>query len=79
MRQAEPVIEESGVVEDVHHLRLMALLHELVRENCNRGAAAVLGIDPRTQRRCCQAASKRGRWGTKLLSGIDWTCLEAYS
>lgn len=26
MRQAEPVIEESGVVEDIHHLRPMVLL-----------------------------------------------------
>ena len=32
MRNVGPVTEESGVVEDVHHLRLMALLHELVRE-----------------------------------------------
>ena len=37
MRQGEPVIEEGGSVEDVHHLRLMALLHELVREKGNRG------------------------------------------
>ena len=36
MRQAEPVIEESRAVEDVHHLRLTALLHELVRAERNR-------------------------------------------
>ena len=48
MSQTEPVIEDSRAVEDLHHLRLMALLHELVREKGNRGAASVLGIDPRT-------------------------------
>ena len=47
MRNVEPVIEESRVVEDVHHLRLMALLHEMVREKGNRGAAEALGLDPR--------------------------------
>ena len=36
MRRAEPVIEESGSVEDVRHLRPMALLHELVREGEQR-------------------------------------------
>ncbi len=39
MRETVPVIEESRVVEDVHHLGLIALLHELVREKGNRGAA----------------------------------------
>ena len=37
MRPGEAVIEESRSEEDVHHLRLMALLHELVREKWNRG------------------------------------------
>ena len=36
------------VVEDVCHLRLIALLHELVREKGSRGAAAALDIDSRT-------------------------------
>ena len=47
MRNMEPVSEDSGSVEDVHDLRLMALLHELVRNKGNRGAAQALGIDPR--------------------------------
>ena len=49
MRHAEPVIKDSRSVEDVHHLRLMALLHELVREKGNRGAASALDMT-------------RGRW-----------------
>ena len=52
MRHTEPVIEDSGSVEDVHHLWLMALLHELVREKGNRGAASALGIDPRAVASC---------------------------
>ncbi len=35
-------------VEDVHELRLMALLHDLVRDRKLKGAAADLGVDPRT-------------------------------
>ena len=46
-RTMKPVIGERGSVEDVHHLRLMALLHELVRQRGPRGAATALGIDLR--------------------------------
>ena len=35
--------------------RLMALLHELVREKGNRGAAEALGLDPRTVASCVKA------------------------
>ena len=48
MRNVEPVIEESMSVEDVHHLQLVPLLHELVREKGNRGAT---GQAPRPMRR----------------------------
>ena len=67
MRQAEPVIEESGSVEDVHHLRLMALLHELVREKGNRGAAFALGIDPRTVASC----TKTGRLSWRVREALE--------
>ena len=40
MREADPVIEESGSVEDIHRLRLMALLYQLVREKESRGTPA---------------------------------------
>ena len=32
MKSREPVFEKSRSVEDVHHLRLMALLRELVKK-----------------------------------------------
>ena len=48
MNSGEITIEESRSVEDVHELRLMALLRDLVREKKVRGAADALGVDPRT-------------------------------
>ena len=71
MRQAEPVIEESRVVEDVHHLRLMALLHELVRENGNRGAASELGLDPRTVASCMKSGRLSWRVREALEQGLQ--------
>ena len=39
-------------MEDIHHLRLMALLDELVREKWNRGATTTLGLDLKTVALC---------------------------
>ena len=66
----EPFIEESRVVEDVHHLRLMALLHELVREKGNRGAASALGLDPRTVASCVKAGRLTWRVREALERGL---------
>ena len=41
-------IVNSRDVEDMYHMRLMALLQELVREKGFKGAAQVLEIDPQT-------------------------------
>ena len=41
-------MQKSRYVADVHHLRLMSLLNELVRDRGYKGAARVLGIDRRT-------------------------------
>ena len=71
MRQTEPVIEDSGSVEDVHHLRLMALLHELVREKGNRGAASALGIDPRTVASCMKTGRLSWRVREALEQGLQ--------
>ena len=43
MRSEEPVIEDSGVVEDVYHLQLMALFHGPLRKKENGGTASALG------------------------------------
>ena len=62
-------MERSRNVEDLHHLRLMALLHELVRERDLRGAAEALGLDPRT----LSASMDRG-----ALSGLAQVALERW-
>ena len=67
MRNMKPVIEESRSVEDVHHLRLLALLHELVRKKGNRGAASALDIDPRTVASCM----KTGRLSWQVRESLE--------
>ena len=62
-------MERSRNVEDLHHLRLMALLHELVRERDLKGAAEALGLDPRT----LSASMDRG-----ALSGLAQVALERW-
>ena len=71
MTNVEPVIEEGGSVEDVHHLRLMALLHDLVRKKGNRGAASVLGIDPRTVASCTTTGRLSWRVREALERGLQ--------
>ena len=71
MRHTEPVIEESRAVEDVPHLRLMSLLHELVRTKGNRGAASALGIDPRTVASCMKTGRLSWRVREALEQGLQ--------
>ena len=48
MENRGPVFEKSNSVENVYHLRLTALLRELVRDGGFKGAAQALDIDQRT-------------------------------
>ena len=48
MKRKDPLIVGRHSVRDMHHLRLMALLQELVRTWGYTGTARVLEIDPRT-------------------------------
>ena len=48
MKRKDPLIVGRNSVRDMHHLRLMALLQELVRKWGYRGTALVLEIGPRT-------------------------------
>ena len=67
-------MEESGdmealarSVEDVHHLRLMALLEDLVREKNRAGAAQALGVDPRT----LLTSLRRGALSMRMRLALD--------
>ena len=48
MKTTEYCIVNSRDVENIYHMRLMALLQELVREKGYKGAARMLEIDPQT-------------------------------
>ena len=48
MKTTEHGIVNSKDVENIYHMRLMALLQEMVREKGYKGAARVLEIDPQT-------------------------------
>ena len=48
MRTTEHGIDSSSDVANFYHMRLMALLQELVRKKGYKGAAQVLEIDPKT-------------------------------
>ena len=48
MEPGQGGIDGSKSVRDMHHLRLMSLLQEQVRDHGRRGAAEILGVDRRT-------------------------------
>ena len=80
MENRGPVFEKSNSVENVYHLRLTALLRELVRDGGFKGAAQALDIDQRTVARSFRSgALSRGsapRWsgGCKRERARLWRC-----
>ena len=54
MKSTEHGIEDSKDVENMHHMRLMTLLQELVRDKGFKGAARVLELDQRTVAECAR-------------------------
>ena len=69
MKSGESIVEKSRNVEDLHELRLMALLHELVRKKGHKGTARVLG-DHRAVAACITSALKEE--GCPGGSGRRW-------
>ena len=67
MKTTEHGIVESKDVENVHHLRLMALLSELVRDKGYKGAARVLEIDQRTVAEC----AKTGHLSRRVRGALE--------
>ena len=64
MRQTKPTIEDCKATEDMHHLRLMSVLKELVREEGVMEATRVLGINYKTLTSSLKVGrlSKKTRW-----------------
>ncbi len=67
MKTTEHGIEDSRDVENVYHMRLMALLQELVREKGYKGAARVLEIDPQT----VTEAAKTGQLTRRVRQALE--------
>ena len=67
MKQKSPIIKVSRAVEQLHHLRLMALLRELVRDRGKRETARVLGIDFRT----LAGSLKAGRLSKRTSEALE--------
>ena len=67
MKTTEHGIEDSKDVENVYHMRLMALLQELVREKGYKGAARVLEVDPQT----VTESAKTGRLSRRVRDALE--------
>ena len=67
MASERPGIDSSKSIEDLHHLRLMALLDELVRDKGARRAAADLDVDHRT----LTASLESGRLSRRMRLALD--------
>ena len=61
MKTTEHGIENSRDVENIHHMRLMALLQELVREKGYKGAARVRDSLERALQEGVGSAAERQR------------------
>ena len=71
MENRGPVFEKSNSVENVYHLRLTALLRELVRDGGFKGAAQALDIDQRTVARSFRSGVLSRRVRTALERGLQ--------
>ena len=72
METGKPVFEKSRSVEDMHHMRLMALLNELVKDKGVMKAAEALDVDYKT----LTASMKRGRLSRRMRTVLDKALLE---
>ena len=67
MKTTEHGIEDSRDVENVYHMRLMALLQELVRDKGFKGAARVLELDQRT----VAESAKTGQLSRRVRQALE--------
>ncbi len=67
MKTTEHGIVESGDVENTHHMRLMTMLRELVREKGSKAAARLLEIDQRT----LEQSMNTGRLSRRVRQAVD--------
>ena len=71
MAKEQGGIDRSGSIEDLHHLRLMALLDDLVRDKGPRRAAEDLDVDHRT----LAASLETGRLSRRMRMALNQALL----
>ena len=69
MNQNKPIIDGCRFIEDMNHLRLMALLQGLIRDKGKMATAQMLGVNHKTLARSMQAGmlSTKTRWALERL------------
>ena len=72
MRDARPIFTRSRAVEDMQHMRLMALLGELVRDKGVMKAAKALDVDHRT----LTGSLERARLSKRMRLALERALLE---
>ena len=72
MNTGKPVFEKSRSVQDMQHMRLMALLNELVRDKGVMKATQLLGVDYKT----LTTSMERGRLSRRMRSVLEKALLE---
>ncbi len=72
MAKEQGGFDQSESIEDLHHLRLMALLDDLVRDKGHRRAAADLGVDHRT----LTASLESGTLSRRMRVALDQALLD---
>ena len=72
MKTGKPIFEKSRSVEDMQHMRLMALLSELVRDLGVMKAAKALDVDYKT----LTSSMERGRLSRRMRSVLEKALLE---
>ena len=72
MRGSRPIFTSSRAVEDMQHMRLMALLGELVRDKGVMKAAKALDVDHRT----LTGSLERARLSKRMRAALERALLE---
>lgn len=72
MKQRRPFFKDSRAITDMHNLRLMALLQELLKDRGLKGTAQALGVDPRTLATCVQEGRLSKRVQAVLNKGLQY-------
>ena len=74
VKQRNPVINKSRALEDLHHVQLIALLRELLRDRGIMKTAEMLGVDYKTVR----SSMKAGRLSERMRSALGSALQEGF-